>query len=151
MTLNHEKGTGTAAPVLVYATLGGRLSGGASPFFMAGTVPLCLHPHVLTNCQHGASPLFRLTRRRRIMSKLFMGPLTADKGRRQLPEYSGYSAPYSSRSLTEDPRAFTSELPNISRAGITMFDRRGSPVIEFPPSQPTRSVKVPVNIRQLQR
>jgi hypothetical protein len=37
ITLNHEKGTGTAAPGLVHATFGGSLSGGASPFFMTGT------------------------------------------------------------------------------------------------------------------
>jgi hypothetical protein len=37
ITLNHEKGTGTATPELVCATLGGGLSGGASPFFMTGT------------------------------------------------------------------------------------------------------------------
>jgi hypothetical protein len=40
ITLNHEKGTGTAAPGLVCATFASSLSGGASPFFMAGTVPV---------------------------------------------------------------------------------------------------------------
>jgi hypothetical protein len=39
ITLNHEKGTGTA-PVVLYATLGSSLRGGASPFFMTGTVPM---------------------------------------------------------------------------------------------------------------
>jgi hypothetical protein len=58
ITLNHEKGTGTAAQGFVYATPDRSLSDGASPFFMTGTVPLLFVTVLMCRVARSQSPFY---------------------------------------------------------------------------------------------